>query len=83
MEWREVRSLSETLRMLLKVVPIDEQIHEQGLRLCERYGFSVYDGMIVAAALAAGCDRIWSEDMHNGLSVEGQLAICNPFLIAD
>ncbi len=82
MEWHEVRALSETLRALLKVIPLDEEIHVKGLGLCERYGFSVYDGLIVAAALAAGCERLWSEDMHDGLHVEERLIIANPFLIA-
>ena len=35
--------------------------------------------MIVAAALIAGCTTLWSEDMHDGLLVEGQLRIVNPF----
>lgn len=82
MEWQEVRALSETLRALFTVIPLDQEIHVQGLRLCKHYGFSVYDGMIVAAAIAAGCDLLWSEDMHDGLRVEDQLTISNPFVIA-
>lgn len=77
--WPEVKSLSDTLRALLDVVPLDVKIHVHGLRLCERHGFSVYDGMIVAAALSAGCDTLWSEDMHAGLKIEDALTIRNPF----
>ena len=79
--WTEVQALTETLRALLNVVPLDADMHAHGLRLCERNGFSVYDGMIVAAALSAGCDTLWSEDMHAGLKVEGSLTIRNPFVI--
>ncbi len=79
MDWNELRALSETLRALLNVIPIDEEIHAYGLSLCERYGMSVYDGMIVAAAISSGCGRLWSEDMHNGLRVDNQLTITNPF----
>lgn len=79
MSWREVRALSETLRALLKVIPLDEEIHAYGLSLCERYSISVYDSMIVAAAIASGCERLWSEDMHDGLLVDDRLAISNPF----
>jgi predicted nucleic acid-binding protein len=78
--WAEVRSLINTVRALLDVVPLDTGIHEMGLRLCERYGFSVYDGMIVAAAIHSGCDVLWSEDMQDGLRVEGALTIRNPFV---
>lgn len=77
--WTEVQALTETLRALLDVVPLDADMHAHGLRLCERNGFSVYDGMIIAAALSAGCDTLWSEDMHAGLKVEGSLTIRNPF----
>ena len=78
--WTEVQALTDTLRALLNVVPLDADMHAHGLRLCERNGFSVYDGMIVAAALSAGCDTLWSEDMHAGLKVEGSLTIRNPFV---
>ena len=40
---------------------------------------SVYDGLIVAAALGAGCDLLWSEDLHDGLVIEQRLRIVNPF----
>lgn len=36
--------------------------------------------MIVAAALEAGCPTLWSEDMQDGLQVDGRLRIRNPFL---
>ena len=48
-----------------------------------RSGFSIYDAMIVASALVAGCTTLWSEDMQDGLLVEGQLRIINPFARAD
>jgi predicted nucleic acid-binding protein len=35
--------------------------------------------MIVASALTSGCTTLWSEDMRDGLLVEGQLRILNPF----
>jgi predicted nucleic acid-binding protein len=36
--------------------------------------------MIAAAALAADCDTLWSEDMQDGMVVEGRLKIVNPFI---
>jgi hypothetical protein len=38
--------------------------------LAERYGFSTYDAMIVASALHAGCDTLWSEDIQDGMVIE-------------
>ena len=38
--------------------------------------------MIVAASLDAGCDTLWSEDMQDGLVIQGRLTVRNPFLQA-
>ncbi|WP_353475654.1 PIN domain-containing protein (plasmid) [Salipiger sp. H15] len=67
------------IRALCETVPLTVETHDIGRALGQRYGFSVYDSMIVAAALLAGCDTLWSEDMHNGLLVEDSLRIRNPF----
>ncbi|MBM1674995.1 hypothetical protein JQV74_18730 [Sulfitobacter mediterraneus] len=50
-----------------------------GRAITEKFQFSVYDAVIVAAALIAGCTTLWCEDMHDGLLVEEQLRIINPF----
>ena len=68
------------VRALCEVVPLTVQTHDIGRALGSRYGFSVYDSMIVAAALLAGCTLLHSEDMQSGLLIEGQLRISNPFL---
>ncbi len=77
--WKRTHDLLSRLRQLLPVIPVTLSIHEAGLALAERYGLSVYDGMIVAAALASRCDTLWSEDMHDGLVVDDRLTIVNPF----
>jgi predicted nucleic acid-binding protein len=79
LSWAETRALLDTLRGLLTVHPLTVEIHETGLDLAERYGFSTYDAMIAAAALHAGCDTLWSEDMQHGLALEEGLRIVNPF----
>jgi predicted nucleic acid-binding protein len=78
--WDEVRLLLDTVRALLDVIPLDVELHTEGMRLCERYGFSVYDGMIVAAALRSGCETLWTEDMQHGLRIGG-LMLRNPFAV--
>lgn len=61
------------------IVSLDDALHRDGLRVAERYRLSIYDGMIVSAALAARCDTLYSEDMHDGLVFDGRLRIVNPF----
>jgi predicted nucleic acid-binding protein len=79
MSWDDTKSFLSTMKDLLTVEPLTIDTHEIGLRLAEQYGFAIYDSFIVAAALAAGCDTLWSEDMQDGLMVEKRLRIVNPF----
>ena len=79
LDWDETASFLAGVRMLCSVEDVTLRTHEVGRALAERYGFSVYDAMIVAAALIAGCTTLWTEDMHTGLLVEGQLRLVNPF----
>ena len=79
LDWDETASFLAGVRMLCSVEDVTLRTHEVGRALAERYGFSVYDAMIVAAALIAGCTTLWTEDMQTGLLVEGQLRLVNPF----
>ena len=79
MSWSQVGTLLEPVRALCRIEPLTEDTYGLGARLAVRYQFSVYDAMIVAAALLAGADTLYSEDMHDGLLVEGRLRIRNPF----
>jgi len=79
MSWDDTHALLNTLRGLLTVHPITVETHETGLRLAERYGLSIYDSMIAASALDAGCDTLWSEDMQHGMKLDEGLRIVNPF----
>lgn len=51
---------------------------ERGLALRDRYGFSFYDSLIVAAAVEAGCVQLYSEDLQHGQRI-GSLTVANPF----
>ena len=46
----------------------------------EKYDFQVFDGIIIAAALEADCDILYSEDMQDGQIIEDKLKIVNPFM---
>lgn len=79
LSWDETDAFLAGVRALCQVEDLTIQTHEVGRALAERYGFSVYDAMIVAAALIAGCTTLHTEDMHDGLLVEGRLRLVNPF----
>ena len=44
----------------------------------QRYAFSFYDSLTVAAALEGGCKRLLTEDLQHGQRI-GALRIENPF----
>jgi predicted nucleic acid-binding protein len=82
MSWSDTNAFLSMLRGLLAVHPITIETHETGLALAERYSLSLYDAMIAAAALHAGCDTLWSEDMQHGMAFDEGLLIVNPFRVA-
>lgn len=61
-------------------IPATVVLYERGLALHERYGFAIYDCLVVAAALEAGCRTLYTEDLQHGQQIE-QLRIVNPFLV--
>jgi predicted nucleic acid-binding protein len=79
MSWSEIREVLETVRTICRVEAVTMKTHDRGLAIAERYGFTVYDSMILAAALLAGCTTLFTEDLQDGQRIEGQLAVRNPF----
>ncbi len=81
MSWEDI---TEVLALIRSVCPADSltpETHEKGMAVAMRYGLSVYDSMIVAAALIGNCEILYSEDMQDGLIIEGKLRIWNPFRV--
>jgi predicted nucleic acid-binding protein len=79
MTWQDTHEFLLTLRALLTVHDVTIETHESGLALAERYTLSIYDAMIAASAIEAGCDILWSEDMQHGMVLAKGLRIVNPF----
>jgi predicted nucleic acid-binding protein len=57
---------------------IDQPIVEAAWRTEDRYGLSFWDSLIVAAAQAAGCEALLTEDLQHGLDIDG-LRVVDPF----
>ncbi|GAB0120277.1 PIN domain-containing protein [Acidisoma sp. 7E03] len=79
LSWHETHEFLSLLRALLTVQPMTVSVHEAGLALAERHTLAIYDAMIVASALDADCETLWSEDMQHGMLIDGRLRIVNPF----
>jgi predicted nucleic acid-binding protein len=75
-----VREVLESLRAVCSVESLTLTTHDAGLGVCERYGFSLYDSMIVSAALTAKVKVLYSEDLQHGQLIDNRLRIINPFV---
>ena len=70
--------LNHVLTPLFRV-PASLSLYRRALDLQTRYRYGFYDSLVIAAALDAGCTRLYSEDLQDGQRIEG-LTIKNPFL---
>ena len=79
MDWSEVRGALQSFRILCAgPAALTADTHEAALGIAERYGFHIYDSLILASALDAGCTTLYSEDMQDGQTMGG-LTVRNPF----
>jgi len=78
-DWDEIVQSLETLKTLLRPpLPLTMDLHARGVEIAKTYRFKFYDSLIVAAAISAGCDDLFTEDLHHGQKIDG-LTIRNPF----
>lgn len=78
--WAEIAFALDRIERLCELEPaIDLALHRAAIGIARKYQVAIYDALILAAGLRSGCDTLWSEDMHDGLVVEGVLTVRNPF----
>jgi predicted nucleic acid-binding protein len=79
-DWREIaEAISDVLALVDPPLTLTLDLHAAARALAEDHQLSFYDALIVASAIEAGCDVLYSEDMQHGRTIGG-LAIVNPFL---
>ncbi len=79
MSWIEIREVLAQIRAVCAVAPMTVETHDRAVRIAERYSLSIYDALIVSAAMLADCKTLHSEDMQDGQVIERRLTIRNPF----
>jgi predicted nucleic acid-binding protein len=80
MPWDKVRFAIQNIKALCPdPLPLTVDIHNEALTIAEKYGYRVYDALIVASALKARCTILYSEDMRDGQVIDHRLTIRNPF----
>jgi len=79
-DWRDIaEAVADVLTMVDPPLALTLDLHNSARALAQDHGLSFYDALIVSAAIEAGCDTLFSEDMQHGRSIGG-LAIVDPFL---
>jgi predicted nucleic acid-binding protein len=76
----EIEAFHEALLSVCRLRLIERETVRGALEIAGRYGFSVYDSLIISAAQEAGCTALFSEDMQHGQVIDTRLTIINPFL---
>jgi predicted nucleic acid-binding protein len=80
MSWEDITDALLAVRALCESpMSLSITTHDAALEFAARYGYSICDALILAAALEAGCDTLYTEDMQAGQNI-GSLRILNPFV---
>jgi predicted nucleic acid-binding protein len=78
-DWDEIHEALDVLKVLLdQPRTLTFELHEAAVEIARDHGYSIFDSLIVAAALQAGCSTLYSEDLQHGRTIE-RLTIKNPF----
>jgi predicted nucleic acid-binding protein len=80
MPWKQINEFVDLICVLCpNPVPISLNTHKGAVAIAQKYGYSVYDALIVSAALESSCETLYSEDLQEGQIINRQLTIRNPF----
>jgi len=72
------KTLQENVFAIASVENLTAQTYTKAFQMREKYNISYWDSLVVASALESGCTKLYSEDMQEGLVVDGILNIINP-----
>ena len=75
----EVTEVLAPIKQVCRGEPLTLATHDRALALVERYRFSWYDALIVAAALEADCETLHTEDLQHGQRIDNRLTVIDPF----
>lgn len=77
--WHDIELVLDDIDNVLNpALPLTAEINRAALALARAHNLPFYDALIVAAAIEAGCDTLYSEDLQHGRSFDA-LSIVNPF----
>ncbi len=78
-EWAEVTKVVHEITGYANLETVNALVIEKAIEVARAYGYSYYDSLIIASAIEAGCNILYSEDLHDGQKIGKTLKIVNPF----
>lgn len=81
LNYDQIHALVEGLGMVHSIAPISLETSTLARAVAAECGFSYYDSLMLAAALAQGCTVFYTEDMQHGRRLYDRMEIVNPFLV--
>jgi len=79
LEYTDIANVISEIRANFEIITVQIETIELALKIAEKYRYSYYDTVIIAAALELSCTLLYSEDMQHNQVIEGRLRIINPF----
>ena len=77
---QDIKDAVQEIAVSSIVINLNVEMVWETWRIRDKYHFSYWDSMIIAAAIKGGCDMLYSEDLQNGQIIDNQITIINPFL---
>lgn len=79
-DYSQIRLIIDQFVQDCQVMTLSLQTVHLAMDLAKRYHYSYFDSLILASALEANCERLYSEDLQHGQVIDKRLQILNPFL---
>jgi predicted nucleic acid-binding protein len=79
LDWKRTSDFTEVVATLARVVPVTLDTFHAAAALAQKYDLAIRDAIMVAAALEAGCDRLYSPSLKFSAKIEDKLTVVDPF----
>lgn len=79
-EWKNIAAAINEVAASATVFVNKSETIKRAVEVAEKYKFSFYDSLIIAAALESNCTVLYTEDLQHKQLIYGKLQIINPFV---
>ena len=79
-DYSQIRLVTAQFTQACQVMTLSLRTVSLAMDLAEKYRYTYFDSLILASALEANCESLYSEDLQHGQVIDQRLRIINPFL---